>query len=253
MTLRFIAVALLGVILTLTGCAPVEKKDNPDAHYMLGVSYLRAGDSTMALKEFLQAEKNDPDNAELHAALGQAYMLKNAYMESEKHYRLSLQLDKGNPHTQNNLAALFLKMERYDAAIEYFRLAASNLLFPRPEVSWTGLGYAQFRNENYPEALEAFEHAISANWRFQDIYVRRGEVYYALGKTDKAISEYMQALEPGLITSPATTTLAHYNLGVAHLKQRNPELAVKHFETVLERSPQGELGRQSKSFLSVLK
>ena len=246
--MRFIIFLMLGALLSLGACAPVEKPGQSNSHYILGVSYLRTGDPTMALKELLKAEEIEPDNAEIQAALGQALLLKKALSESETHYKLALKLDEGNPHYQNNLAALYLKMERYDDAIKYFRMAASNLLFPRPEVSWTGLGYAELKKENYSEALIAFDKALALNWRFPAAYVRRGEVYYAQGEVDKAIAEYKLALDHA-----PTSTLAHYDLGVAYLKKRNTDQAISYFESVLNLEPQSELGRQSKSFLSVLK
>lgn len=246
--MRSHVLVLLLIVLSLSGCAPVEKPERMDTHYMLGVSYLRAGDPTMALSELLQAEKIDSEDGDLQAALGQVYLIKKAYPESEQHFKHSLQIDPGNPHYQNNIAALYLEMKRYDEAIEYFRMAASNLLFPRPEVSWTGLGYAEFKKENYPEALQAFEKALAANWRFPAAYVRRGEVFYAMGEIDKAIVEYEQAL----IHAPSSS-LAHYDLAVAYLKQRKTDKAVSHFESVVNLAPDSELGRQAKSFLSVLK
>ena len=232
----------------MVGCTPVvNKQDNAEAHYKLGISYLGTGDPTMALRELMQAEDIEEDNAELQAALGEAYLAKQVYDEAEIHFKLALELDEGNPQYQNNLAALYIKMERYDDAIEYFQMAASNYMFPRPEMSWTGLGYAQFKKENYPAALKAFEKAIAANWRFAAAYVGRGEVYYALGEFDKAIIEYEQALD----LAPTSPTV-HYNLALTNLKKRNKDLAISHFESVINLAPDSDLSRQAKAFLSVL-
>ena len=245
--MRFVSFAVLVCLLVIVGCTPVAKKENAESHYKLGISYMGTGDPTTALREFLLAEEVEPDNAELQAALGEAYLAKLVYDEAEKHFKFALELDEGNPQYQNNLAALYVKMERYDDAIEYFQMAASNYMFPRPEMSWAGLGYAQYKKENYPAALKAFDMAVASNWRFPAAYVGRGEVYYALGEFDKAIIEYNQALD----LAP-TSSIVHYNLALSNLKLRNKDLAITHFESVINLAPNSELSRQAKAFLSVL-
>lgn len=245
--MRLYYITILISLLIAVGCAPVPKEDNAESHYKLGISYLGSGDPTTALKELIKAEQIDPDDAEIQAALAEAYLAKVVYPESEKHFKLALKIDPDNPQYQNNLAALYVKMERYDDAIKYFQMAASNYLFPRPEMSWTGLGYAEFKNENYPAALKAFDKAVASNWRFAAAYVGRGEVYHALGEYDQALIEYNQALD----LAPTSPTV-HYNMALTYLKQRNKELAVSHLESVINLSSDGELNRQAKAFLSVL-
>ena len=245
--MRYFLYAVAFGLLILVGCAPAVKQNNAEAHYKLGISYMGTGDPTIALREFLKAEEIEPDDADLQAALGEAYLAKKIYSEAEKHFELALELDPENPKLQNNLAAVYVKMERYDDAIEYFHLAASNYLFPRPEVSWTGIGYAQFKKEDYPAALKAFENAIAANWRFPAAYVGRGEVYHALSEFDKALAEYDQALD----LAPASS-IVHYNMALTYLKKRNKDQAISHLESVVNLAPDSDLSRQAKAFLSVL-
>jgi len=246
--LKFIFIPLLGVVMFVVGCSPAVKRDNPQAHYMLGDSYLRSGDPTSALREFLLAENIEPDDLNLQSGLGHVYLLKKAYIESEQHYKYALELDPQNPRTQNNLAALYVEMERYDDAIKYFQLAAENYVFSRPEVSWTGIGYAEFKKGNHTAALNAFGKAISVNWRFPDVYVRRGDVYFDLGETDKALADYKMALDhaPNFVS-------AHYSLALALMKKRDIDQAVIHLETVIALAPDSPLSQQSKTFLKVLK
>ena len=67
-----------------------------------------------------------------------------AFPDAERHYLRAVRLDRDNPLYQNNLAALYLDMERWDDAISHFRKAADNLLFTNPEVALTGIGYAYY-------------------------------------------------------------------------------------------------------------
>ncbi len=243
------ATILILILLLTAGCVSSGKTtDSAEVHYMLGISYLRANDSTRALQEFLLAEKIDADDARLQAGLGHTYFLKKSYKEAEKHYLKALKLDKGNPEYQNNLAAMYLETERWDEAIALFEKAADNLLFPRPELAWTGFGYAWFKKGDSMKAIDAFIKAIEINANYPQAYVRRGEVLHALGQPAKAVTDYRKALSlyPDYL-------LAHYNLAVSSMDMKQRDTAVKHFRRVIELAPESDFARQSRAYLLVLK
>ncbi|PLX73950.1 MAG: hypothetical protein C0615_10195 [Desulfuromonas sp.] len=246
--LRFLIIALL--LLALSACAPGRGKTENDAevHYMLGVSYLQANDPTRALQEFLLAEEIEPDDAKLQAALGQAYFYKKSFADSEQHYLQALKLDKGNPMHQNNLAALYMELERWDDAISYFHQAATNLIFSRPEVAWTGYGYAYFKKKDYVTAIDAYVKAIEQNRNYPQAYVRRAETFFALDQPEKAVVDCERALE-----IYPDYALAHYNLALANMKLRKAGAAITHFQRVIDLIPDSDLAHQSKSYLLVLK
>lgn len=245
--LRYLFILLL--LLPLAACVSTDDKkvDNAESHYVLGVSYLRSANPTMALKEFLLAEQYDDDDDRVQNGLGQSYYYKHAYAEAEHHYLRAIDLSDGNPQYQNNLAACYLEMQRYDDAIRYFKLAAENYLFARGEIAWSGIGTAQLKKGAYAEALEAFNSALSMNRRYAPAYLYRGESYYALGKTDKAIKDYRQALgyAPDLLE-------AHYQLGVALMKRRDTAGALQAFKKVVDLAPDSDLGHQANNFVKVL-
>jgi len=241
--------ALLLPLLLAAGCgATKQQRKESDAHYMLGVSYLREQNATLALKEFLRAEENAPDDAELQNALGQAYQLKKAYAEAEKHYLRALKLSRDNPAYQNNLAALYLDMERWDDAIRLFRKAADNLLFGNPEIALTGMGYAYHQKGEYLDAVTVCKQALKYNPRYAQAQLRLGEAYYALDKTEPAVQAYQEAL-----AIAPDYALAHYRLGQAYMKQRNTGKAVAAFREVRRLAPDSELAKSVDEYLKILK
>jgi len=241
-------IPLLLFVVVLSACSG-EKKTNDllESHYMLGVSYLRSGDPTMALKEFLLAEKADEDDARVQNGIGQAYYYKRAYNEAEKHYLRAIALSEDNPQYQNNLAACYLTAGRLDDAIRYFTAAASNLLFARSEIAWSGAGNAQLQKKAYVEALDSFNSALAVNRRFAPAYYYRGEAYDALDKSDKAVEDYRKAIE-----YEPNYADAHFKLGLALLKQRDTPGAVKAFNQVVMLAPDTEIGKQAANYLKVL-
>lgn len=241
--IMFVACLLAGC-----GASKKRKKDPGEAHYLLGVSYLREGNSTMALKEFLQAAEAKPQRADIHSALGQAYHFKAAYPEAEEHYLRALKLDPDNPQTQNNLAALYLDMERWDDAIRYFRKASDTLTFTSPEVALTGIGYAHLHKGEYLQAVTACKEALSHNSRYPQAYLRLGESYYALDKSDLAIGAFLK----GLGLAPDFTE-AHYKLALAYAKAGETEKAKASFLEVIRLAPDSEQALLASDYLNLLR
>lgn len=231
------------------GCSATtaKKKTDADTHYMLGVSYLREGDATKALKEFMLAVEADPQNKDAQAALGQAYQLKKAYPKAEEHYRKALELAPDDPQVENNLGDLYLTLQNWDAAIEQFRRASSNLLFSKVEVPLTGMGVAYSHKGLYLDAIEAFHKALKANPRYPLAHFYLGEAYYALNKIDLAIESYQEAIKlvPDYVQ-------AHYRLAMSYMRQEKPGLARQSFAKVVALAPDSEPGLLAKDYLKLI-
>lgn len=240
-------IILLAIALS-AGCgATVKKSQEASAHYSLGLSYLQQRNATQALKEFLLAEEANPAGVDIHSALGYTYQLKKAYPEAERHYLRALELSQNAPTHQNNLADLYLAMERWDDAIRLFREASSNLLFANPEVALTGMGYAYFQKGEYLDAVTACKKALEHRSRYPQAYLRLGEAYYALEKNDLAI----KAFEEALSIAP-DYAWAHYRLGLAYVKERQTDAAAASFREVTRIAPDSEAGRLAADYLEIL-
>jgi tetratricopeptide (TPR) repeat protein len=244
----FVSVLLFCCCLLMACSQPAKKAEDQNVHYILGVSYLREYNSSLALQEFQKALAIDSRNPDVYVGLGRAYHLKKAYAEAEKHYLQALRLRPDDPLTENNLGALYLDMERLDDAAHYFSQAAANLTFTNAEVSYTGLGYAHFLKGEYLEAISAYKKALSQNTRYGQAHQRLGEAYYALGKTDRAIGEFRQALDLN-----SNDVLAHFQLGLAYIKLGETAKATACLQKVLRLAPDSELAGQAESYLEVLK
>ena len=233
----------------LSGCAAPQKEKTPaqDVHYILGVSYLQEGNASRALQEFHLAHKADAKDVDTLVGLGRAYQLKGAFAEAEKYYLQALQLRPDDSLIENNLGALYLDLQRPDDAIRYFSKAAANLMFVNAEVSLTGLGYAHFQKREYLEAIDAYRKALAQNPRYDEAHLRLGETYYAMGKTDRALGEFHQALKLN-----GNNILTHMQLGLAYMKVENPTEAMQYFRNVVRLAPSSELGEQAEHYLELL-
>jgi len=238
------------LLLVLVGCTvPVENKSKDgNVHFMLGVSYLREGASTKALKEFLQAVESDPKNPDVHAGLAQAYQAKRAFALAEEHYLKALELRKDDPQIENNLGALYLDMQQWDKAIDAFRKAGNNLLFGNSEIAYTGMGVAYFNKGDYLDAIESYTKALQFDQRYPQAHFYLGEAYAALNQNEQAISAYREALHwvPGYVA-------ARYRLAMAYMRQDKTAAAREEFLEVVRQSPDSEQGHLARDYLAILK
>ena len=241
------------LLLVLAGCGPGKRQTESslkeaEYHFLMGSSYLEEGNATLALQEFLLAEKADSKRADIHAGLGRAYMAKGAYTQAEKHYLEAFNLTGGEPKYQNNLGALYLSMERYQDAAEAFRAAAENLLFSNPEVAWTGLGVAHFQMNDYAAAERYYQRAMEENPAYFQPHYRLGMLYFAQDRPVEAAESFRKVvkLAPGFVDG-------HFRLGLAEMQARNTSQAREAFESVILLAPESEQARLATDYLNILK
>ncbi|WP_305045736.1 tetratricopeptide repeat protein [Geoalkalibacter sp.] len=243
-----VAVSLLILVLAAGACAPRQDAvRQAEVHYTLGVAYMREPNLPGALREFIKAAELDPRNAQIQQAMGQTYHLMKAFPEAERHYLEAIRLSPRDSNYQNNLGALYLDMQRWDDAIVRFRRAAQDLLFDQPAVALTGIGLAHYQKGEYIDAVAAYQEAIQKNRRYAPARIYLGEAYNALKKPDLALQEFQEAAR----IDPASPQ-AHYQMGLAYMKQNERDKAAAAFRQVVTLSPDSETGRLAESYLRLL-
>lgn len=238
------------ICLLLTACTTTTSgppRQEARAHYLRGVSALAENNPTMALQEFLAAEKASPRDADIQAGLARAYMQKHAYALAEKHLQKTIALTNGAPQHYNDLGALYLSMERYDEAITAFRKAAENLLFATPEVAWTGLGRAYYEKHDYAAAERYYQKARELNPRYAQPLLQLGILYYHQDRPVEAVEALSRAVElnPRLVEG-------HYWLGLAAMKTLDNDQARRAFQETIKLAPDSEQARLSRNYLKIL-
>lgn len=243
----FAATLLLIFLVACVSTQGDSSKREAKSHYLLGVSALAENNPTMALQEFLLAEKADSGDAEIQAGLAQAYWQKQAYALAERHFKNAIRLSDSAPQHRYNLAALYLTMERYDDAIVEFGKAAENLLFATPERAWTGIGVAYFKKHDYPAAERYYVKARELNPRYAQVHFRLGELYYSQDRPVEAEDAFRRAVElaPYMVDG-------HYWLGLTAMKTRDNTLARRSFEETIRLAPDSEQARLARNYLRIL-
>jgi len=236
-------VITLLLLLGISGCAsnrePQFGKSDPAAyHYQMGLSYLGERNFTSALIELTEAEKLDPDNPDLLYNLGLAYMGKQRPDLAEPRLQKAIMLKPNNSAARNDLGVAYLELKRWDSAIQQFKLVKDDIFYESSENASINLGLAYLGKGDYPKALEELRVVAAGNRRNPVVYLSLGRVWFAMDKTEQAITEYKKALD---IYNDYGA--AHYYIGQAYLKLNNLAAAKASFTEVVRIMPETDLGR----------
>jgi len=232
----------------LAGCASSASQKQASYHFQMGLSYLGENNIPGALVELSQAEKIDPDNAELMNYLGLAYYKKGKFEIAEKKYLRAIALKVDYSEARNNLAVTYLELKRWDDAIYQLKLVTEDIFYQNQSATGINLALAYYGKGDFKQAMDTLRPLAVLYPADPLIRFNMGKVYYAMEKMDLAVGEYRKAIE--IYNDYA---LAHYNLALATMKQGDKKGAAKSFREVVRISPDSEIGQLSREYLDLLK
>jgi type IV pilus assembly protein PilF len=193
------------VISLLGGCASQEtikkRTRESDGYYQQGLSFL-GSDQQRAFVAFQRAVQVNPDNYDAHYALGNIYHQRKEYAEAEREFRSCIELDSHSGDALNYLGRTLIDLNRLPEAIEMLRRATALPLYGTPDMAYTNLGYALYRQGDLPGAIRAFQDAAKVdppNVPRALLYLEVGRLYMKQGEDGKAREALAQAkaLDPG--------------------------------------------------------
>jgi Tfp pilus assembly protein PilF len=138
----------------------VVKKDpnRADAYHRLAVLHDAKGDSESARQFYQIALKKDPKNPELCCDFGYSCYLQKNWKEAEPQLRRALALNADCARAHTNLGLLLARTGREDEALVEFGKAGCDEAAAR-----TNLGFALTLAERWPEAKQQFELALKVD------------------------------------------------------------------------------------------
>jgi tetratricopeptide (TPR) repeat protein len=151
-------------------------------------------------------------------------------------YRHTVAIDPNYGEAFYNLGALFVKMKRFDHAIENFSAALN--LNPIPDValkvySRRGIAYAEKGDLN--KALNDFDAAIGLKPFLANSFIDRGLIYQRMRQLDNAVKDFTAALN--LNPDPEAACIAHSNRGSVYYETKQIGLAVEDFDKAIALNP----------------
>ncbi len=167
-----------------------------DSQLLQGIAYIRRrqGRFEEAAGGFVEALRLDPQSAVLATELGRTYTLLRRYLEADTLFQRAIDLNYEDPVPFQE-KAMNLLLWRGDLA------GARDLLTAMPGQEEIQSVMAWYRlelfEEDYEAALERIEstpvHIIGVDWAMMPKQLLRGEIFRALGQTDKARLQFASA------------------------------------------------------------
>ena len=247
---------------------------NPEAHYLLGIAYIKEEKPELALMEFKTVAQigrfgGSCPEPSFRKNIAELYTRFDQPEEALKEYLLLIKLEPNSSAHYYHAGVLFAQRGKLDRAADFFRKTIS--IEPRHSDAHYELGYLLYRTKRPAEAKEELDHAIryrqdnfkayyylgrllkdshdyvagliafeksqrDPEFRIKSL-IERGSCYMNLSNLDKAVSEFDRAIR--LIEDENTPEglYARYFLSVCYEKLRQFEDAIEQWEKIYARKP----------------
>lgn len=202
----------------------------------LGNQYLKSGLPGKAAEAFLAALDIDPENADVYARLGWAYLEAEDYEMAVKTYRRYVDLKPDDCASHQSLGFAYMRQELTDQAIVSYEKALA--LCPDDANAYMSLANA-YRQGGYGlEAIEAYRRAIELNPQDVLAYETLANLYYERKLYPQAISAYEAILAlPDNGKDAGWQAWAAKRLALMYKWAKSCEKAIPYYKMALEADP----------------
>ena len=175
--------------------------NQPLGYYFNGVAFNNINDADAAIKTLKRGLPLTVSNTQLRAdiftELGNAYNDVKNYVESDKAFENSLQLNPDNPFTLNNYAYfLSVRNENLERAAEMS--AASIKLVPDNASLEDTYAWILYKQKKYKDAKLWMEKALAHGGKDSGTVLEHyGDILYQLGDKDQAVEYWIKAKAAG--------------------------------------------------------
>jgi tetratricopeptide (TPR) repeat protein len=246
----------LAFLVSVVGCAGdrAARKKNAERMMNEGSLALRAGDSSRALDVLLKAEKEDPENPDVHYNLGIAYYRKGLVDKAEQQFKEAIRLKPDFSEAYNFLGRIYLYYRgQTDAAIQWFQKALDNERYNNPENSYYMLGEAYMIKKEYAKAADQLERAVRLVPDFAPAYALLGQAYEGLRRDGDAKRSYRSALQYGGDIGPEFQAQTHLSLGKLLARTGERAEARKSLAEVMKLAPNSRDAADAQALLNSMK
>jgi len=208
-----------------------------------GRAHLEAGEYAEAIADLNAAIEANPDSAEAHLLLGQAYNRTNDLLEAKDEFSTVLELDPESSAAHHNLGVTYFQLGSLDAALAEFQVALE--LDPDAADTHYQLGVV-YLNLSFPsgdamappdpqlleQAAGEFESALALKEGMLEARIGMANIYILQANYSEAIEILQQVIE-----QKPDSLEAHYALGRAYTQGGDTEKACQTYNHFLTLNP----------------
>jgi len=199
------------VILLLSGCANQQadqerpysgkestQRESARIHTELGAGYLGQYQYAIALEEFNEATRIDPNYALAYNGLGMVHAALKEDTKADDNFKKSIRLEPGNSETRNNYGTFLCSRNRIDESIVQFMEAVKNPLYRTPSVAYVNAGFCSLRKKDIDSAEKYLKQALSIQPSLNQAAFQLGTIYFDRQQYELA----RNTIQPALLNNP---------------------------------------------------
>lgn len=246
---QYIFLFLLIAFSAVTGCVNYEAANR---HLNYGMAYLETSQYTPALKELLEADRNNSRDHRIKYYLGICYFGKGLTKEATVEFKKAVSLKPDYSEAHNYLGLIYTESGRLDDAVAEFQAALSNLLYETPSFAMSNLGWAYYKKGDYRNALSQYEEILKRdpNSPILPIVERNiGIIMIAQGQYEQALAHLRKSLE---LAPDYVPEQIHYLIGKALAEQGKGGEAESEFKKAVQIAPNSKFAADAASELEKL-
>lgn len=200
---------------------------------MLGDIYQAAGRPGDAIEAYRQASRLDPTLAQPQYSLGGVFRSQANFEAAKAAYGKAIELDPARPEPYYELGLVHQTLQQYGSAQAQFEQAIERQSDRQAQaVAWNSLGDVYRSQQQYDQAIEAYQQATHLDPTLARPWNSLGEVYEIQNRTSGLAEAYRRAIE----LDPALAEPYHH-LGELSRRQGALDQAVAYYRQALERYP----------------
>ena len=175
----------------------------------------------------------NPNEALMHAAMGEVLEAEGKAAEAEREYQEALYEDPTAPEPMSRLYVMYQSTHDPAKVMKLERLLMASLEKKKDSaIHHDWLGQVYMREGQYDKAEMSFHAAVGLSPKEPEFQVNLGSLKIKQGKTDEAIAIYQKALD-----LRADNPLALFDLGAAYAIKGDMDKAIEYFHRAERAGP----------------
>ncbi len=238
-----------------------------EKQYLLGADYFNKGLMGPALEELLKAVELNPENPDAHNLLGLLFLRKAAdaeelstrtqclkgeelhlekqemdmhFKKAEEQFRKAIELKPNFSEALNNLAVVAIHFGRYDEAVQSEEKALQNIIYREPFAAEGNLGLAYLSKNDLARAAKTLRQALFEQPQFCVGRYRLAKVYYEQKEYDHAAEE----LDKVTNEKACPIQEAFHLAGLVSIRRQDRARAAEMFQRCVALAPKSCLARE---------
>jgi len=232
--------------------------NNDLAYFQYGQSLFKSGNSDAAIEAMLNLQKKFPRSKFADQAqyiIGWINFQQNKFKGAVDNYNLLLSKYPKSvlcPVVYYSIGDSYFNLGKYDSSIIYYAKVISD--YPGTQYVFdavNGIQYAYVAKEEPDKAIGYIDQFLAAypNAKAGDqIFFKKGDLYYSIGKFEKAITFYKDFISK--YPSSNLVASAYYWIGKSAANMKNETEAINNFQAARQRALKTEIGISSAIELS---